>query len=280
MRAHTLDSLRAIGGRDGAIQIVPPRHTVRPHRVHKQEHPENHELVTRPLTSPTGPNGASGFRDRGGSQIASPRVTNVYLGPFWADRNVLEQFSKAVVESGYLDPLKDLGYGTGSGTYHGAVDVQIGSPVVYSDANAKADVAKWVSNGTLAAHPDALFALILPEGLRAQSADGSLSCSDFCGYHDAVSINGVDVAYMVLPSGQCTACGGGFEDFTAIYGHELAEACTDKVPGQGWIADDGQENGDLEAWILFGWGPPSNPNLYTVQGYYTNERGNTCGSWR
>src|ERR1039458_1680924 len=42
----------------------------------------------------------------------------------------------------------------------------------------------------------------------------------------------------------------------------------------------GEENGDLEAWILFGWGPPDDPQRYTVQGYYTNERGNTVGAWR
>jgi hypothetical protein len=47
-----------------------------------------------------------------------------------------------------------------------------------------------------------------------------------------------------------------------------------------WVADDGEENGDLEAWILFGWGPPDDPSRYTVQGYYTNERGNTVGTWK
>ena len=69
-------------------------------------------------------------------------------------------------------------------------------------------------------------------------------------------------------------------DFTAVYAHELAEAVTDKVPGQGWVAADGEENGDLEAWVLFGWGPADDPQRYTVQGYYTNERGNTLGAWR
>jgi hypothetical protein len=73
----------------------------------------------------------------------------------------------------------------------------------------------------------------------------------------------------------CTGCRGQIGDFTAVYAHELAEAATDKVPGRGWVAADGEENGDLEAWILFGWGPPADPQRYTVQGYYTNERGNT-----
>ena len=45
------------------------------------------------------------------------------------------------------------------------------------------------------------------------------------------------------------------------------------------MADDGQENGDLEAWILFKRGPPDDPQRYVMQGYYTNERGDTVGCW-
>ena len=51
-----------------------------------------------------------------------PRVTNVYLGPFWGDRGFFEGFSKSIVENGYLNPLKQLGlrerlgYGSGLGS--------------------------------------------------------------------------------------------------------------------------------------------------------------------
>jgi hypothetical protein len=31
-----------------------------------------------------------------------PRVTNVYLGPFWGDRSFFEGFSKSIIENGYL----------------------------------------------------------------------------------------------------------------------------------------------------------------------------------
>ena len=125
--------------------------------------------------------------------------------------------------------------------------------------------------------------LILPDGVTSRfDGDGSQSCSSFCGYHDAFRHQNIDVAYAVMPSPTgCSGCGSGeMGDFTAIYAHEVAEACTDKVPGKGWLADDGQENGDLEAWILFKWGPPDDPHRYVVQGYYTNERGDTVGCWR
>jgi hypothetical protein len=86
--------------------------------------------------------------------------------------------------------------------------------------------------------------------------DGSRSCAQFCGYHDAFMHKGTSIAYAVLPSTKCSGCGGELADFTAVYAHELAEAVTDKVPGEGWVADDGEENGDLEAWDLLRWGPP------------------------
>ncbi len=238
--------------------------------------------MTNPLASPTGPGGAAGFSNRAGSQIAVPEVTNIYLGQFWGDRDFVEGFSKAVVENGYLDPLSDLGYGTGSGTYKGPID----NPVLsdgdtFHDADAQSTLTSMLDAGTIQGNANSLFVLILPDGVTAVlDSDGSQSCAQFCGYHEAFDYQGTTIAYAVLPSSLCQSCGGQIGDFTAVYGHELAEAATDKVPGQGWVADDGEENGDLEAWILFGWGPPEDPQRYTVQGYYTNERGNTVGAYR
>jgi hypothetical protein len=272
-----LEELRAIGPRSSVIQIVPTLRDVQPAIIRDEG---DHELVTRPLASPTGPGGAAGFSNRGGSQISQPAVTNVYLGQFWGDQSFVEVFSKAVVENGYLDPLSELGYGTGSGQYLGSTDgpaLQAGD--TFSDDNARSVLQTMLDQGTLQGNANSLFVFILPDGV-VSTMTGAASCSDYCGYHDALNYNGTDIAYAVLPSSLCQGCGGQIGDFTAVYAHELAEACTDKVPGQGWVADDGSENGDLEAWILFGWGPPEDPNRYTVQGYYTNEQGNTVGAWR
>src|SRR6478609_12167669 len=106
---YKMDKARlcGIGKRPGVMQIVPPRHVMRNVLLHEDD---DHELATNPLASPTGPGGASGFSNRGGSQIAVPMVTNVYLGTFWGDRNLVEGFSKAIVENGYLDPLSELNY--------------------------------------------------------------------------------------------------------------------------------------------------------------------------
>jgi hypothetical protein len=176
-----------------------------------------------------------------------------------------------------------LNYGTGPGAYLGAVDGDsLAAGTTLNDSDAKRRIQSMLDAGLLHADQNTLFMLILPDGVTSRfDGDGSMSCSSFCGYHESFNYHGTDVAYAILtsPTG-CQGCGNGeIGDFTAVYAHELAEAVTDKVPGKGWVADDGQENGDLEAWILFGWGPASNPNLYTVQGYYTNERGNTVGAW-
>jgi hypothetical protein len=274
----TKEMLCRIGSRPSVIQIVPPRDALRPAYLRS----EDHELVDRPLASPTGPGGAQGFRNRAGSQIAVPEVTNIYLGPFWGDRTFVEGFSKAITENGYLDPLRDLGYGTGPGSYLGSIDgPSLDAGATFHDADAQSTVASLLDQGTIHGNENSLFILILPDGVTAvMDQDGSQSCAQFCGYHDAFDYNGVTVAYAVLPSALCQPCGGQIGDFTAVYAHELAESVTDKVPGQGWVADDGEEDGDLEAWILFGWGPSADPSRYTVQGYYTNERGNTVGLWR
>ena len=274
----TKERLRRMGRRPNVMQIVPPRHVVRPSYTHTEEH----DLVDRPLASPTGPGGAPGFRNRSGSQIAVPQVTNVYLGAFWGDRNFVDGFSKAIVENGYLDPLRDLNYGTGPGTFKGSIDGPVlKSGTMFHDLDAQSTVRSLLDDGTLQADANGLTMLILPDGVTSiLDQDGSQSCAQFCGYHDAFDYNGTSIAYAVLPSSLCQPCGGLIGDFTAVYAHELAEAVTDKVPGQGWVADDGEENGDLEAWIFFGWGPPEDPQRYNIQGYYTNERGNTAGAWR
>ncbi|HSM87086.1 MAG TPA: hypothetical protein VLT16_13085 [Candidatus Limnocylindrales bacterium] len=275
----SMEDLCNIGRRPNVMQIVPTRHVMRFGLVHEDQ---DQSMAKNPLASPTGPGGAAGFRNRAGSQIAVPQVTNIYMGEFWGDRNLVEAFSKAVVENGYLDPLKELNYGTGPGKYLGAVDgPALKSGAKFHDADAQSTVSSLLDSGTIKADINSLFVLILPDGVTSIiDSDGSQSCQSFCGYHDAFNYQATEIAYAVLPSTLCQGCGGLIGDFTAVYSHELAEAVTDKVPGEGWVADDGEENGDLEAWVLFGWGPPDDPNRYTIQGYYTNERGNTSGAWR
>jgi hypothetical protein len=134
----TKEALCRIGARPNVMQIVPTRGVMRPALLHEN----GTKLSALPLATPTGPGGAAGFRNHAGSQIAVPEVTNIYLGPFWADRSFVEGFSKAIVENGYLDPLKELHYGTGSGSYLGSIyDPKQRAGSTFHDKKAQATVA-------------------------------------------------------------------------------------------------------------------------------------------
>ncbi len=75
--------------------------------------------------------------------------------------------------------------------------------------------------------------------------------SGFCAWHD---YNGT-VPYTnmpyVLDAG--SSCGADsvqnqLDGFSIVNGHEYAETATDPEPSSGWVASDGEENGDLCAW--------------------------------
>jgi hypothetical protein len=114
--------------------------------------------------------------------------------------------------------------------------------------------------------PNSLYFVFLPPGV-AVSLGGSSSCVTFCGYHS--DING-QLFYAVMPYPSCAGCSGGVTEFdalTATASHELCEAITDPVPGQGWYDDNNGEIGDICAWQTKKLG------AYTVQLEWSNRAG-------
>jgi serine protease len=113
------------------------------------------------------------------------------------------------------------------------------------------DISNEANNG--ASHfgvsgPDADIFVVSPSGT---SPDGFPN-TGFCAWH---SWNG-NVAFTnmpyVLDAG--SSCGANsvqnqLDGFSIVGGHEYAEAVTDPEPSSGWVASDGQENGDLCAWM-------------------------------
>ncbi len=117
----------------------------------------------------------------------------------------------------------------------------------------------------------------------------------FCGYHGASAGTSVLVfGYIPWAPDQGTSCAtnavnandsfghGHFDGFSAVIGHEVAEAATDPQPGYvnnqpafGWIDGSGLETGDkcqnLSTWPMrnayFGAG---NTNFYAVQPLWSN----------
>jgi hypothetical protein len=95
---------------------------------------------------------------------------------------------------------------------------------------------------------------------------GSKSCQNFCGYHDRFGAT----YYGVMPYPSCSGCLGGiaaFDALTETSSHELCEAITDPVPGQGWYDDRNGEIGDICSWSS------KKVGAYTVQLEWSNTKG-------
>jgi hypothetical protein len=89
----------------------------------------------------------------------------------------------------------------------------------------------------------------------------------FCGYHESSG----QLCYAVMPFPGCAGCTGGLsmqDALTSTSSHELCEAITDPVPGQGWYDDANGEIGDICAWKTKKLGQ------YTVQLEWSNQAGN------
>lgn len=92
-----------------------------------------------------------------------------------------------------------------------------------------------------------LYFIYVQPGVRVVLG-GSASCQAFCGYHNAI---GGKSFYAVMPYPGCSGCTGSlstFEALTSTSSHELCEAITDPVPGEGWYDDTNGEIGDICAW--------------------------------
>ena len=75
-----------------------------------------------------------------------------------------------------------------------------------------------------------------------------------------------------MPYPGCSGCAGGLallDALTSTSSHELCEAITDPVPGQGWYDDQNGEIGDICAWQTRRLGD------YTVQLERSNQQ-NAC----
>jgi hypothetical protein len=95
--------------------------------------------------------------------------------------------------------------------------------------------------------PNTLYFIYLTPGVTL-SQGGGRSCLTFGGNHD--HING-QIFYAAMPFPGCGGCAGGLQTLVALTttsSHELCDAITDPVPGQGWYDDANGEIGDICAW--------------------------------
>ncbi len=195
---------------------------------------------------------------RNGPLLTAVQVFTIFWGATWneAPQSALltkvNEFFDFILSSQLLDQLAE--YSVPNQTIsHGVLigTITLSTPVpgkTVDDSAIQNLIQQEISAGTLpASTPNSLYFVFLPPGVTVTQG-GSASCQVFCGYHDAINNS---VFYAVMPYPGCTGCLGGIADFDALTSttsHELCEAITDPVPGQGWYDDNNGEIGDICAW--------------------------------
>ena len=196
---------------------------------------------------------------RGGPLLGSVKVFTIFWGQVWQTNpnaelaSQINQFFRFVVTSALMDQLAEYstaGENIGHGTFIGTVTITQPTPShSVTDAAIQQILQNEISSNSSVPRPDAntLYFIYLPPG-TAVVQGGSRSCQAFCGYHDTF---GSGVYYAVMPFPNCAGCLGGMSNLDALTStssHELCEAITDPVPGQGWYDNTHGEIGDICAW--------------------------------
>ena len=197
---------------------------------------------------------------RGGPLLTAVEVVTVFWGAAWdeataqATAQSLNAFFQFVVSSPYIDQLGE--YNTpqqkiGSGRFAGTARVTDPAPGTSVTDSAIQQMLEGELAGKSLPAPTAnmVYFALLPPGVSVV-AGSERSCQAFCGYHDR-SAGGL--FYAAVPYPNCSGCLGGgdlepLDALTSVCSHELAEAITDPVPGQGWYDDTNGEIGDMCAW--------------------------------
>lgn len=213
---------------------------------------------------------------RGGPLLASPQVFLFFWGDPWQNDPLatqmkqLSEFFDYVLTSPLMDQLAEYdvaNYTIGHGVRSGATVVTTPPPSSVADADVRQLIRSQLAFNPLLPRisPSSLYFVYLPPGVRS-GLDGSSSCVNFCGYHN----NDRDLYYAVMPHPDCAGCTAGMpvlDSLTTTSSHELCEAITDPVPGEGYYDDANGEIGDICAFQTKKLG------AYTVQLEWSNTQG-------
>ena len=216
---------------------------------------------------------------RNGPLIASPQVYTIFWGSAWTRTAALKtlmtqinQFFDFILTSALIDQMSEysvpgftLTHGKRTGTLN-VTSPALGTSV--TDAAIQHMIQNQIASNVKVPKPspNTLYFVYFPPGVRVVQG-GSSSCQAFCGYHNAI---GNQIFYAAMPYPGCAGCTGGlavFDSLTSTSSHELCEAITDPIPGQGWYDDTNGEIGDICAWKTKVIGK------YTVQLEWSNAQG-------
>lgn len=213
---------------------------------------------------------------RGGPLIANVEIFTLFWGSGWEKSPTsdliaqINEFFTDILASSLMDQLGEYsvpGTAIGHGKFVGSKTVATPGPgTTVDDSDIQKFIQGQVQNDPAILQPGAnsLYFVYVQPGTTVTQG-GSASCQAFCGYHDAIDAN---TFYAVMPYPGCSGCTGGLDVFpslTSTSSHELCEAITDPVPGQGWYDDSNGEIGDICAWKT------KTLNGYTVQLEWSNK---------
>jgi hypothetical protein len=217
---------------------------------------------------------------RNGPLLTAVEVFTLFWGSAWqqpANATLLaqvNQFFDAILKSTLMDqmaeysvPGKTIAHGKLTGT------LTITTPALrqtVTDTAIQHMLQQEISSNPAVPQPSSntLYFVYLPPGVKVIQG-GAASCQAFCGYHNDIA---GQVFYAVMPYPGCAGCTGGlnaFDALTSTSSHELCEAITDPIPGQGWYDDANGEIGDICPWLT------KKISAYTVQLEWSN-KANKC----
>jgi hypothetical protein len=225
----------------------------------------------------------------GASQLRAPQVHLVFDADFPHPELYIEwhlyHCLTGLVSGSFAQGLRQ--YGAGPGVYAGYA-----TPSFPSGAIGSAGIEGWLrallsTVGTAKTASDQLF-MLFPSPRTVIGDDGFVYGVDSCAYHGSVQLPpegetpAIDIAYAVVPYPTAEArCGQslGLSDLdilTVLASHELAEAMTDAVPGQGWEGDEGE----IDDFAPCLWRPMEvqfDGVSYKIQAYWDERAG---GCWK
>jgi len=249
-------------------------------RIVPMHMPASGGQATSEAAAAAGPAQTPHLTYRNGPLISAVEVFTIFWGAAWqkAPQSDLlthvNQFFDYVLTSPLIDQLAEYnvpGHSIGHGKHTGTLTVT--TPALkhsVSDTAIQHFLQQLIASNPAVPHPtpNTLYFIYLPPGVRVIQG-GSSSCQAFCGYHNDIS---GQVFYAAMPFPGCAGCTGGLatlDALTSTSSHELCEAITDPIPGQGWYDDANGEIGDICAWKTKKLG------AYTVQLEWSN-KANQC----
>lgn len=196
---------------------------------------------------------------RNGPVIQNVEVFTIFWGTGWQKTPAsnlvqqINQFFGYILSSGLIDQLAEYsvpGQVIGPGKFIGTLSIT--TPALQtsvSDTAIQHMLQQLIATNTTVPQPgpNVLYFIYVQPGTNVVQG-GSASCQAFCGYHNDIS---GQIYYAVMPYPGCSGCTGGLDPFAALTStssHELCEAVTDPIPGQGWYDDANGEIGDICAW--------------------------------